>query len=704
MIDLKDIKFLSFLLTLLPIVAAAQQENTDTIAHEQTLQEVTVEATSQRTSTNVTTYLPDRNVKRTAQNAVDLLGKMAIPQINVNPIAGSVQTNSGNDVAIFIDYEKASQAEKDAINPQDVRKVEYLVYPTDPRFGNEKYVINIVLFHYDYGGYVKLTGTDNLIVGSGNGQAYLKMSYKKMTYDLSIYNKYTDRGHTGTEQTQVFRLPQADGTIAEVTRSTTLDDSRYQQNYFWASLRAKYAAEKTTISNTLNIISTNAPHNDYSGRVVFSSPLFQTAESAYANLADEKVVNPYWSGNYYFDFGKQWNLSISPWVDYTHTVSNRHYISDGTDIVTDASENYFNAKISTTLSKTFKKYHTLRFFLFGAYVHDKVKYTGSTVASPTFRQYGWTAFPYYNFAKEKFNLQIGGGVVSESNTISGVTNNSLLPVIQFESSYSPSDKHQFELSVNYNFGAVEMSDKTPDVIQSNELLYQTGNPLLKNLSFVKSDFTYTWLPSNKFSMTGFGGWIRRFDYITPVFTPDGPDGLMLRSLENGGDYQELYVGSSVSLKLFDRSLILNVNPEVVFQKQTGRYADTNTFPMVNVSATYYLKNFYFSAYYLWYSKTMLRRGLDMTHAQGKDYYSMQAGWSNGKWNISASAINIFRKNWLADTSWLNSQWFDQTTQTYSANSHQFVSLSASYIFSFGKKIRQGDELQNSSSSSSAIMK
>ena len=83
---------------------------------------------------------------------------------------------------------------------------------------------------------------------------------------------------------------------------------------------------------------------------------------------------------------------------------------------------------------------------------------------------------------------------------------------------------------------------------------------------------------------------------------------------------------------------------------------------------------------------------------------MQVGWSNGKWNVSASAINIFRKDWLAETSWLNSQWFDQTTRTYSADSHQLVSLKASYTFSFGKKIRQGDELQDAGSSSSAIMK
>ena len=684
---------------LVALTGHGQEQVADSLL-QRNLDEVTVEATTQHTSAGSTTYLPDRNTRRTAQNAVDLLHRMAIPQININPIAGSVQTNSGSDVAIFIDYELASQAEKDALNPQDVKKVEYLVHPTDPRFNNEKYVIHIVLFHYNYGGYGKLVGVGNLLAGSGSGQAYAKLSHNQMTYDFCLYDKYTDRGHTGTEQTQVFRFPQGN----DITRTTTLDDSRYQQNYQWGSFRAKYATKKTMISNTLNVVSTNAPHNDYSGRVVFSSPSFQTTESPYANLTDEKVINPYWLGQYYFDLGRQWRLNVRPKVDYTHTVSNRHYLSDESNIVTDASENMVMAQVMATMTKTFQKHHTLGFYLLSAYAYDKVKYTGNTTAQPTFDQFGWTVCPSYNFANEKLNIEIEGGLVSESNTISGVKTSSLLPLASLDASYSPNDKNQFELSVNCNFNAVELADKTPDVLQVNELLCQTGNPSLKNVSFAKSDFTYTWLPSNKFSMSGFGGWVRRFNYITPVFTPDGPDGLMLRSVENGGDYQELYVGSSVSLKLFDRSLILNANPEVVFQKQTGRYAKTCTVPIANVSATYYLKNLYFSAYYLWHSKTMLRRGQDTTHSKGRNYYSAKVGWSNGRWNVSASAINIFRKDWLDQTSWLNSQWFDQTTKTYSASSHQFVSLSASYTFSFGKKIRHGDELQDAGSSSSAIMK
>lgn len=83
---------------------------------------------------------------------------------------------------------------------------------------------------------------------------------------------------------------------------------------------------------------------------------------------------------------------------------------------------------------------------------------------------------------------------------------------------------------------------------------------------------------------------------------------------------------------------------------------------------------------------------------------MKIGWSNGAWNLTATAVNIFRHNWVEETLRLTSQWFDQYTTEYGAGSHQFVSLTASYTFGFGKKVRHGDEVQTMGAGSSAIMK
>lgn len=689
--------------TILPFIVSAQTlEQTDTV-HTQELKEIVVEGASQYTSANKTTYLPDRNSKRTAQNAADLLSKMAIPQIVVDP-SGDVLTNSGKNVAIYIDYELATQAEKDALNPADVKKVEYLIYPTDPRFGNNHYVINIILNRYDYGGYAKITGIGNILAGSGSGQAYVKTSYKRMTYDINFYDKYSDRGHTGTEQDQIFRFPQSDGNIAEIKRSTTLDDSRYKQNYIWGSFRARYDSDKTSISNTFNIISDNQPHADYSGRVVFSSPLFQTSESPYANLSNSKSINPYWNGRFYFDLGRQWKLSIYSNVNYTHNISNNLYATDETEIVTDASEDQINLSLNGSASKTFNEKHTLGVWFFGEYQHDKVKYTGNTPVTPVFNQYGWTVTPSYTFSNQKFYIFLAGGVVAESNTISGIRSNSMIPLAQFSASYSPNDKNQIDLTFSYGVGTVDLAEKTPDVLQVNELLWQTGNPLLKNKQTLNLNGEYSWFPNNNFSLSGYAEWYHLSQFIAPVFTPDGPQGTMLRTLQDVGDYDLLNVGVSGSLKLFDRSLVLTAQPYLIYENLTGLYSQHIVNPRVTLSATYYLKNCYATLYYRTGSKGMLEDDMNAICARKKDYYSLKIGWANGKWNISATANNIFRHNWLEKTAWINSQLYASTTRTYSASSHQFINITASYTFNFGKKIKQGDELQNSSSSSSAIMK
>ena len=48
------------------------------------------------------------------------------------------------------------------MNLQDVKRVEYLESPADPRFMGEKFVVNFIMEEYIYGGYVKLSGYECL--------------------------------------------------------------------------------------------------------------------------------------------------------------------------------------------------------------------------------------------------------------------------------------------------------------------------------------------------------------------------------------------------------------------------------------------------------------------------------------------------------------------------------------------------------------
>lgn len=149
-------------LFLIPVLGYSQTEITDSIEGKE-LNEVVVEASNQRTSSKSSTYIPMSRQKNAASDAISLLSQMAIPQLNVDPASRSVRTVSGQAVSIFIDYVAASAQDLSGMRTTDVKKVEYLIYPTDPRFRGAQYVVNFVMQKYVWGGIQNLMLTNGSV-------------------------------------------------------------------------------------------------------------------------------------------------------------------------------------------------------------------------------------------------------------------------------------------------------------------------------------------------------------------------------------------------------------------------------------------------------------------------------------------------------------------------------------------------------------
>lgn len=106
------------------------------------LQAVTVEADNAYLLSDRSVYRPTQRQKNASQTANDLLVRMAIPQLNARLGSSSVTTASGQPVAIYIDYVPASENDLKMMRISDVKSVEYLEYPSDARFQDNRYVIN----------------------------------------------------------------------------------------------------------------------------------------------------------------------------------------------------------------------------------------------------------------------------------------------------------------------------------------------------------------------------------------------------------------------------------------------------------------------------------------------------------------------------------------------------------------------------------
>ncbi|MGM9862698.1 MAG: hypothetical protein ACI305_00335 [Lepagella sp.] len=230
---------------LLPLTAMAATETPDTARTKQ-LEEVVVEGDLTRTDARRTVYTPTTRQKNAAQTATDLLGRMSIPQIRIDD-ESTVLTAAGNPVAIYIDYLPATRQDIEGMRMADVRNVEYLDFPSDPRFQNNQHVVNFIMQRYEYGGYVKLYGLEQFIANNGRLNAFAKLQYKRMTYDLAAGGSYTNTPHTGSELTETFRLPRHHAPDKVFERLSETTSAKYKNNDYWTTFRALYYTDKVTM-------------------------------------------------------------------------------------------------------------------------------------------------------------------------------------------------------------------------------------------------------------------------------------------------------------------------------------------------------------------------------------------------------------------------------------------------------------------------
>lgn len=88
---------------------------------------------------------------------------------------------------------------------------------------------------------------------------------------------------------------------------------------------------------------------------------------------------------------------------------------------------------------------------------------------------------------------------------------------------------------------------------------------------------------------------------------------------------------------------------------------------------------------------------------GKSDWYITIGWSDADWNVRADFIDFTRWNWRSARQVMRSKYYDTTEIMLNGQSHALIQLSATYTFSFGKKVNRDNEPGVSGSASSGIL-
>lgn len=662
---------------------------------------VTVEADNFHLYADRSVYIPTSRQKAASQTGVDLLSHMAIPQLGLIS-GGNVVTNAGKPVSIFIDCLPATESDLQAMQTQDVKKVEYFVYPSDPRFQGKPFVINFVMQKYEYGGYLKSFAHTNLISNPvGELLANLRFQHKNMTYDIMGSTYHYDRKHEGEELTETYRLPQESGEVKEFQRFSNTTSSVQKRNWYFATLKATYNSDNVQASSQIKARLDRQPTSEKVGLVSYDTPLYNDTE--YTSLYNESSQFIAYEGYYFFKLPKNNSIAITPAYSYSHTLQNSCYKeTDIADIINGASDNTNKLSGDLKFTHKFGNYGNLFLGIKGSYEYNKTRYSGSAIALDRAKSsrieagvaYSITignVYGYASFAWDWDRLQFGDMVDRPST-----------PKASLSFQYTPNDYNSINLSASYESWLPSPSFKSDKIIESTPLMKYTGNPNLVPSKSYDFDFTYTWIPNNNYSLSAFAwAWIVGDRY---VYDYEASSSGILRTIKQPmGSFAQGTYGISGSAKFLDRSL--------VFSGRIGHLLNHNGIPYnINHSyidwyarARYYLGNWNFTFTYS--SDNACADGcMNGLWVYGKSDWYITVGWSNSHWNIRGDISNFTRWNYKNDHFVMRSKYYDLDKILLGGKSRAFVQLAATYTFGFGKKVKRDDEPSVSGSASSGILK
>lgn len=683
---------------LTPLFAMAQSTEPDSIKTQE-LEEVVVEGRNQRLGAEVSTYIPTSKQRNASQTAADLLNRMAIPQIKISA-NDDITDLAGKSVDVFIDFLPASKEDLQGMRMQDVKKVEYYDFPSDPRFQGKPHVVNFVMQKYEYGGYVKAFGWENTS-NAGQASLYGKLQYKRMTFDVAAGYFYLNQNHTGGDVYETFRLPQSDGSVKVFERNSIQGKGKWIKNQYWPTFKALYSSDKITIQNVIGASFDHSPRNNSVGYIEYIPAITERVD--YSQNSFNRVNSVSYSGYWNFILNDKNTINFSPRYAYSHTNTGSLYTEIGSgDFYNAAKDNSHQFRGNLTYTHSFGKWGSLNAMFQTIITSNSTSYYGTANTSDNARTYRVGPGVEYSLSKGKVYGMVGLGYHWDRQKYLDYKEDSAAPWIDFSLQYAPNDRHSIRGEFHHMKSIPSSSYRSSAIIQSNPLMSYTGNPNLISYGSYDVGLDYSFIPNNIFSLSVFAStWIVDNRYVydyKPMET-----GILRTIKQPGGGYSQWTYGAYASLRLFDRKLQLTA-------QLTGRSVHNGepyNLDKTNINyafqAIYYLGNWNFSG--LYYSPQGHPDGCMVgTWMKTKSYYRIAAGWSNSSWNLQLQFANFARWNWRSDKSIMHSRYYDRIEQTYSINDHAIARLSVTYTFGFGKKIKRGDEASQQSGVNSGILK
>ena len=671
-------------------------QTTDSLPAAKQLEEVVVLGERAWIEGSVINIIPTTSEKKLSNSPATLIKSMHLPFVKEKD--GAIVNAAGDGVSIFINGKRADAIDVMTFWPKEVKRVQYLENPSDPNYEGARNAVNFIMPEYVVGGVSKVDLFQR-IPNRGNYRIASKLAYKKMTYGFMFSDRYERDHRSGMKGLTQYKDIFYDGKKYDLIENTAESHAYNRSDEISCAFNARYLSDNARITHTLSFGKDRNPGSGSHSRDFWSENLFGSSTSSFYSESDN--ISPQVSGDYNFRLSDKWNL-IGSWR-YAYAKNENSSVSQ-----TGTTEEIYNSNreevnsLRFSVSPAFSPSKSWTFQLRNVCDLDwySTLYGGSANTKQTQSRQQITSSLSVDWDLSRaLSLSAYPGVSVSLWQIGNVRRHAVNPTGDISVLWRVSRKLRFSGSLQFYKQSASVSESNPVMVKVSELLWQKGNPYLKNYSDWDIYFTSTYMPKSWLMMTLGVGYNKAYNDIISKYTPASPEaGGLIKEQVNTGISDMLRTALDMNASFLDGRLSVSAAPGWNYEYARGERRTGLGYFLFNGSADYRVGNFRFEVEYQKGGKGLRSSGIERYRRQ--DRWSASMVYGTGNLYLRCQVQNIFHNKSKEWTCYDSPNYF---TEYDSFETGRFFSINLTYTFGYGKKVDKSIDINGPESVESSVL-
>jgi len=658
------------------------------------LNEVTIHARSITVKDDRKVILPTEEQIKMSTDGTEVIRKMQLPRIMVDPISGEISMSGNGEVQLRINGVQVTNAEIASIPPADILRIEYYDDP-GVRYGKADAVIDYITRCKESGGNI-------------NGVFFNGGAYKRKSLDNRLSLKYNygksefSANATLVQRKQDWTREYDEKLIFldhEIHRIEIGEPTPFNKKVFSSNLNYSLTEKDNYFFNAQFRYTRNYFPNNYEDR---KSKLYTSYSELPLSIFDhttEKSNSPALDLYFQHDLPNDQRLMFNVVGTYIDTHNKRIYQEKQdnnlmTNILSEINGNRYSLITEGIYEKKIGQGK-----ITGGIKHIQSytnnKYTGNTVADISMMQAESSVYAEYQGRTGKWGYaaNLTGTRLYYSQNHNRTEKYAIQPSARL--SFQPNDNVYLRYKINLQNNAPSLAVMN-DVEQKIDFWQiRKGNPKLDAFNTLSQSFStsYTKGIFNVDVAVGYD-----YEYKPIMESVLYENDKFIRTYDNQKSFQNISAEATFKVKPWKNYLSLAVTPRINrFISRGNGYLHTYTMSELRVNLDFSYNNWLANFTTITPPRSMYGEQL----MKSDQMYTIMAGYKQPKWSVMIGVLNPFTNEYKTD----NRNWSainPVNSKIHTKNNRSFL-LRLSFNLNYGKQVRGGNKEINNMDTDSGIM-